>query len=157
VRLGQRWYLVAYDLDRQDWRSFRLDRLTGPRITAVRFRSRELPTTDAVEFVRAGIAGQHAPHHVEAVVHAPAEQVQRQVGRWATVEPLDDGSCLLRMTSNQLDWPAMALGSLGAEFEVLSPPGLVEHLRGLAARFIRATDPGATDPGATDPGPTDPR
>ena len=139
VRLGQRWYLVAYDLDRQDWRSFRLDRLTTPRATTVRFRPRELPATDAVEFVRAGVTGQHAPHHVEAVVHAPADQVRRTVGRWGTVEALDDDRCLLRMTSDLLDWPAMTLGSLGAEFEVLSPPELVDHLRALAARFTRAT------------------
>ncbi len=146
VRLGQRWYLVAYDLDRQDWRSFRLDRLTSPRTTAVRFRPRELPAADVVEFVRDGVTGQHAPHHVEAVVHAPADQVQRSVGRWGTVEPLADDRCLLRMTSDQLDWPAMTLGSLGAEFDVVTPPQLVNHLRALAARFTRATDPGATDP-----------
>jgi predicted DNA-binding transcriptional regulator YafY len=139
VRLGQRWYLVAYDLGRQDWRSFRLDRLAAPLATGVRFRPRELPAADAVEFVRAGITGQHAPHVVEAAVHAPAEQVQQGVGRWGTVEPLDDDSCLLRMTTAALDWPAMVLGSLGAEFEVISPPQLVEHLRDWAARFTRAT------------------
>ena len=156
VRLGQRWYLVAYDLDRQDWRSFRLDRLTAPRTTAFRFCPRELPAADAVEFVRAGVTGQHTPHHVEAVVHAPADQVQRSVGRWGTVEPLDDARCVLRMTTDQLVWPALALGSLDAEFEVVSPPQLIDHLLDLAARFTRATDPGATDPGATDPGATDP-
>ncbi len=60
------------------------------------------------------------------------------MGRWATVEDLDDGGCLLRMTADSLDWPAMALGSVGAEFEVLSPPALVELVREWGLRFGRA-------------------
>src|SRR6195952_2383121 len=55
VSLGRRWYLVAYDLDRQDWRSFRMDRIDEPRPTGQRFRTRELPASDAASFVRQGI------------------------------------------------------------------------------------------------------
>src|SRR5438128_2030963 len=54
VPLGRRWYLVAYDLHRHDWRSFRLDRLAAPRRTGARFRPRELPAEDAAAYVRAG-------------------------------------------------------------------------------------------------------
>src|SRR5712691_12421317 len=55
VSLGRRWYLVAFDLTRQDWRSFRVDRLDSPRSTSMRFSPRELPASDAVAFVRRGI------------------------------------------------------------------------------------------------------
>src|SRR5262249_29134688 len=55
VSLGRRWSLVAYDLPRQDWRTFRLDRLAHPRGTTMRFQPRQLPAADAVAFVRASI------------------------------------------------------------------------------------------------------
>jgi predicted DNA-binding transcriptional regulator YafY len=139
VPVGGRWYLMAYDLVRHDWRSFRLDRLTAPGSTGVRFRTRELPTPDAATFVRAGIEKTPTSHAVEVRVDAPAPLVAARVGRWATAEPIDDGHCLLRMTADTLDWPAMALGSIGAEFTVLAPAELVEHVREWGARFTRAT------------------
>lgn len=141
VLLGRRWYLVAYDLTRQDWRSFRLDRLAEPQATGARFRARPLPTHDAAAFVRAGIDNLSAPHTVEALIHAPAATVRDRIGRWGTVEDADDGWCLLRMTSDSLDWPAMALGALGVDFTVRSPPELLDHLRDWARRFSRATTP----------------
>jgi predicted DNA-binding transcriptional regulator YafY len=139
VPLGRRWYLVAYDLARHDWRSFRLDRLAEPRSTGARFRTRELPTADAAEFVRAGIDARHTSYAVEALIRAPASTVREQVGRWATVEDTGDGQCVLRMTSDSLDWPTMALGAVGAEFEVRSPPELVDHVRDWGRRFSAAT------------------
>ena len=139
VPVGRRWYLMAYDLGRQDWRSFRLDRLADPRSTGVRFRTRELPAADAATFVRAGIETQPSSQRVEVRIHAPVALVEARIGRWATAEPIDDEHCLLRMTADTLDWPAMALGSIGAEFTVLAPPELVEHVREWGARFTRAT------------------
>jgi predicted DNA-binding transcriptional regulator YafY len=117
----------------------RLDRLGRPRSTAARFRPRELPTADAAEFVRAGIGAQQTSYAVEALVQAPASTVRDQVGRWATVEGAGDGQCLVRMTSDSLDRPTMALGALGAEFEVRSPPELITHLRDWCLRFSAAT------------------
>ena len=139
MSLGRRWYLVAYDLDRHDWRSFRLDRLTGPGGTGARFRTRELPTTDAAEFVRAGLTRWRSVHDVEVLVHAPLDSVQAQIGRWAEVEPRDEASCVIRMSVDSLDWPLLALGSLGAEFTVQAPPELAERAREWSARFARAT------------------
>jgi predicted DNA-binding transcriptional regulator YafY len=122
VSLGRRWYLVAFDLHRQDWRSFRLDRLENPA------------------FVRASFANlATAPHICEALVEAPAATVRTRVGRWATVEEVDERRCRLRMSADNLDWPTLALGSVGAEFQVLRPPELVDHIREWAARFTRAT------------------
>jgi predicted DNA-binding transcriptional regulator YafY len=143
VPLGRRWYLVAYDLVRHDWRSFRLDRLAEPTPTGARFRPRELPAEDAAAFVRAGLRTLPTSHAVSALVHAPAERVRERVGRWATVTELGpEGAgpprCLLEMRADSLDWPAMALGTLGAEFTEVTPPELVELLHDWARRFAAA-------------------
>jgi predicted DNA-binding transcriptional regulator YafY len=139
VRLGRRWYLVGYDLDRQDWRSFRVDRLDGPRGTGARFRPRQLPAEDAAAFVRAGLRNLPTPYLVEAVVHAPAPAVRDRIGRWAEVEEQAADRCRVRMRADALEWPAMALGTLRAEFTVLDPPEMVDYLRDWSARFARAT------------------
>lgn len=139
VSLGHRWYLVAYDLTRGDWRSFRLDRLRDPQGTGARFRPRALPADDAAAFIREGIENAPAVHTIEAVVHAPAATVRAALGQWGTIEEIDDERCRLRMTADSLNWPALALGSVGAEFEVIEPPELVAHIREWGARFRRAT------------------
>lgn len=137
VPLGRRWYLVAYDLVRHDWRSFRLDRLTDPRSTGARFRTRELPTEDAAAFVRAGVVEQRGQFAVEVVVHAPAQRVREHVSGWGTVTD-DPAGCVFRMATDTLDWPAMALGSIGAEFEVRQPPELIALLADWSRRFANA-------------------
>lgn len=138
VPLGRRWYLVAYDLTRHDWRSFRLDRIDQPRGTGARYRPRELPANDAAEFVRSGLNSVTDRYEVEAVVHAPVEQVRHEFGQWATVTDVDGGSCLVQMVTDSLDWPAMLLGATRAEFRVRYPAELLEHLRDWSARFARA-------------------
>ena len=86
VSLGRRWYLVGYDLDRHGWRSYRIDRLTGPEGTGARFRQRELPAADAAAFVRAGIGNVLAVYDVEVLIDAPAAAVRERIGRWSSVE-----------------------------------------------------------------------
>jgi predicted DNA-binding transcriptional regulator YafY len=137
--LGRRWYLVGYDLGRQNWRSFRLDRLTGPAGTGARFRPRELPTADAATFVRAGIDNVAITYEVEVLVQAPASAVRERIGRWSTVEDLDDTRCRVRMTADSLDWPTMALGAVGADFQVVSPPELLDRVRDWGRRFSQAS------------------
>jgi predicted DNA-binding transcriptional regulator YafY len=141
VSLGRRWYLVAYDLVRHDWRRFRIDRIDRPRSTGARFRPRELPAEDAAAFVRAGVDQNPSWWSVEIRVDAPAADVRSHVGRWGTAEDDGDGRCVLRMRADSLDWPAMLLGSLGADFEVVSPPELLGHVRSWASTFARATGP----------------
>jgi predicted DNA-binding transcriptional regulator YafY len=135
VALGRRWYLVAHDLDRADWRSFRLDRVHRPRGTGVRFGPRHLPAADAAAFVRDRIADLPTRYAVEAVVAAPAAEVLRRVGRWISAEDDGPGRCRVRMDADDLTWAAAALGVAGAPFTVVSPPELRETLRELAARF----------------------
>ncbi|MGH2688630.1 MAG: helix-turn-helix transcriptional regulator [Actinomycetota bacterium] len=143
VMHGRRWYLVAWDTGREDWRSFRVDRMVDPRSAGARFTPRELPGGDAAAFVRAGIAAIPMRHHVEVTFEAPADRVSRFVGPWGTVEALGAGWCRLTMNVDSLDWPAMVLAAVGADFVVVRPPELVEHVRAAAARFARATAVGA--------------
>ncbi|MDV9201927.1 WYL domain-containing protein, partial [Streptomyces sp. Wh19] len=100
---------------------------------------------DAAAFVRAA-SGAPAPYTVEALVHAPAARVRQAVGQWGTVQPLARDSCRLTMTSASLDWPAQALGNVGAEFEVLGPPEFAAHVQDWGARFLRATGKAQKNP-----------
>jgi predicted DNA-binding transcriptional regulator YafY len=154
VPLGRRWYLVGYDLGRGDWRSFRMDRLTAARPTGARFAPRRLPAEDAAAFVRAGMGPRATPVAVEAVVAAPAEQVRARIGRWARVVEDGPGVSRVHMETDALDWPAFALGSLGAEFTVVRPPELRELLGEWSERFGRAAlgiDSVSAGPGAGAP------
>jgi predicted DNA-binding transcriptional regulator YafY len=148
VALGRRWYLVGWDLDRGDWRVFRADRAEVPRGTGARFAPRRLPADDVAAFVRERFGAVPARYRVEAVVQAPADVVHRKIGRWAEAEDRADGGCAVRIDSDDLDWAATALGVLGADFTVLSPPEMADHLRLLARRFTVAAGP-ASVPVAT--------
>ena len=139
VSIGRRWYLVAYDRDRQDWRSFRLDRITDPRPTGQRFRPRDLPADDALTYVQQGIRRMPQRHDVRVRLAADAASVARQVGQWGTVtpDPDDPSWCLLQMNVDDLDWPVMVLAGSGADFVVESPAELVDRVAEVGARFSR--------------------
>ncbi len=138
VALGRRWYLVGWDLDRGDWRVFRLDRLDAPRGTGTVSGPRRFPAEDAAAYVRERVGGAWGRLVVEAVVAAPAQQVRDRIGSWGTVDDDDSGGCRVRIDADDLDWGAAALGLTGAPFTVLSPPELMAHLRDLAARYAAA-------------------
>ncbi|MFC0627434.1 helix-turn-helix transcriptional regulator [Kribbella deserti] len=140
VALGQRWYLVAYDLDRHDWRTFRIDRITTAESAGTAFAPRTPPFEEVAAFVRERVSG-GAPggrHRVEVVVEAPADVVSARFGRWAEVRARTAASCVLTMETDSLDGPLFALGSLRAEFTVLAPPELAVMAADWAARFTRA-------------------
>ncbi|GAA0531242.1 YafY family protein [Paractinoplanes ferrugineus] len=147
VSLGRRWYLIVWDLDRADWRSFRVDRLTDPAATGARFRPRELPGGDPVTWLRSRIAAIPTRHDVSIVLHCPAEQVRGAVGHWGVVEPLPAGqgagtegaSCRLRMSVDDLGWPVMVLGVLGVPFTIESPPELRDRARAAGETLLRGT------------------
>jgi predicted DNA-binding transcriptional regulator YafY len=144
VALDRRWYLVAYDLARNDWRSFRLDRvLSVPQPTGARFRPRPLPAADAAEFVRRNITATPGAWQVKAVIEAPAAVIRQRLGRWATVEEDGPDRCLITLANlDNLDWPVIALGVAGADFRVIDPPELSERIRDWGLRFTRAVPPG---------------
>jgi predicted DNA-binding transcriptional regulator YafY len=139
VNLGRRWYLVAWDRARRDWRTFRVDRLSGPASTGVRFTPRDLPADDAASYVSQSLSS--APNRYEARVtlHAPADTIRKRVpAYWGTIEPLDDERCEYRTGDDDLDWLAVRVAMLGVDFDVHEPPELAEHLLLLARRLERA-------------------
>jgi predicted DNA-binding transcriptional regulator YafY len=138
VSVGRRWYLVGWDLTRHDWRSFRLDRMSGAATTGVRFRQRELPGGDAAEFVRSGLTSAPQRHHVSVRVRTSGDAVRRQVRRWGTVEDLGDQECRLQMEVDDLGWPLFVLAGLGVDFEVEAPAELTERAARAGALFTRA-------------------
>jgi predicted DNA-binding transcriptional regulator YafY len=137
VSLGRRWYLVGYDLDRRDWRSFRLDRTTDATGTGVRFRQRELPGGDAGRFVQAGIRGRTSIK-VTADLAAGADAVRKLIGSWSTVSPLEDGRCRVTIDADSAAWAVFALGMARAEILSVSPPEAADLLQDWGGRFSRA-------------------
>lgn len=139
VNLGRRWYLVAWDRRREDWRTFRVDRLARPGSSGVRFVPRRLPARDAAAYVEQSITG--APNRYEARVtlHAAADQIASRVpAYWGAIEEIDARSCEYRTGDEDLGWLALRIAMLGVDFEVHEPPELAEHLRALAGRLRRA-------------------
>ncbi len=139
VNHGRRWYLAAWDRRREDWRTFRLDRLTKPATTGVRFAPRALPAKDAAAYVADSIS--NAPNRFEAVVtlHAPFDAVAGRVpSHWGTVEPLSARRCRFRTGDDDLSWLAVRIAMIGVDFEVEEPPELLEQLRSLSSRLARA-------------------
>jgi len=139
VNLGRRWYLVAWDRRREDWRTFRLDRLSGPASTGVRFAQRKLPAKDAAAYVEQSII--EGPHNYEARVtlHVAAVEIAKRVpSHMGSVEAIDASRCELRTRDYDLGWLALRIAMLGVDFEVHEPPELADHLRTLADRLMRA-------------------
>jgi predicted DNA-binding transcriptional regulator YafY len=104
----------------------------------MRFAPRALPGGDAAMFVRDQLASMPTRYEVIVDVKASAGDVKRLVGGWGTVEDLDDRSCRLRMAVDTLDWPTMVLASVEADFEVIEPPELRDHVGRLGRQFVRA-------------------
>lgn len=138
VTIGRRWYLVAWDVDRADWRTFRIDRLTDPRTTRFRFTQREPPGGDAVAFVQVGLSSISTRFQVVVRVQASVEDVQRATGRWATVVAINARWSRLEMSVDSLEWPAMVLAAIGAQFEVVEPADLRDYIRRTGDFFVQA-------------------
>jgi predicted DNA-binding transcriptional regulator YafY len=138
VTIGRRWYLVAWDIDRADWRTFRVDRLTEPRSTRFRFEPREVPGGDAAAFVARELASMPARYSVVLEIRTAAVDVERVVGHWGAVEPIDSGTCRLRMDVDSLEWPIAVLAALGADFQVIEPSALRDYLRRTGESFLRS-------------------
>lgn len=139
-----RWYLLAWDLDADGWRTFRLDRMT-PRIpTGPAFAPRALPAADAQTYLAARAKGSDAedrwPCVGEVVLALPARDVAPWVGADGTVEPVDDDSC--RVTIGSWSWVGVlaALARFDAPFTIVGPDALRDAARMLAERFAAASD-----------------
>ncbi|HEX8101392.1 MAG TPA: YafY family protein [Solirubrobacteraceae bacterium] len=137
VHTGWRWYLVAYDLGRDGWRTFRVDRLTGRPRTGARGRRREVPGGDPAAFVKQSIrggVGDVVPGRVR--LGAPAEVVAARVpARYVTVAPDGPDACVVTTTGGWSTEFLVWMATLDADLTVLEPPELVEKARRIAARL----------------------
>lgn len=142
VHTGRRWYLVGWDVEKRDWRTYRVDRL-HPRIpTGPRFTPREAPEVDLAGWVSRGVSTSayryQARITLEVSAAVAADRIPPTVG---VIEAIDEGHCLLRTGSNSLDEIAVYTGLFGFGFHVHEPPELIEHLRALADRVTAAIAP----------------
>jgi predicted DNA-binding transcriptional regulator YafY len=145
VAAGRQWYLLGHDRDRDDWRIFRVDRITDARATGARITPREPPAGDAAAYVMDKLYSSAPTYQAVVTLHMPVTEQIRSLGE---VAPIDERTCRLRMRADTLDWLAFRLLALGCEFEAHEPPQLAAHLRALAARLARAAGrPGSPAPG----------
>jgi predicted DNA-binding transcriptional regulator YafY len=139
VNLGRRWYLVAWDRGRRDWRTFRVDRLTNPASVGVRFAPRDPPAKDAAAYVAQSLSATPNRYEARVTLHASAETIRKRApSHWGTLEPIDDRTCEYRTGDDDLDWLALRVAMLGVDFDLDEPPELAEHLLALARRLERA-------------------
>ncbi len=139
VNHGRRWYLVAWDRAREDWRTFRVDRLERPAPMGTRFTARRLPGRDAAAYVKQSIAGRPTASRRESRCTSRREMQGRLSPHWGTLTPIDARSCEYRAGEDDLHWLAIRIAMLGVACEVHEPPELVEELRELAARLDAAS------------------
>jgi predicted DNA-binding transcriptional regulator YafY len=138
VHTGYRWYLVAWDTVRVDWRTFRVDRIEPRVSTGARFTAREGPAKDLAAYVARGVA-YAPPCRARVKVFAAAEKVAgrtRFIG--GVVEAVDDGSCWVEVGASCYEGLAISLTLLGVDFEVDGPTELVTALENLAGRLGKA-------------------
>ena len=144
VATGRRWYLLAYDLDREDWRTFRLDRMADVETRGWRFRPRD-DAPDAAEHVQRAISRDAYDHVARVRIEAPKSSVDQQVPpSVGTVTADGPDRCIFEAGGNHLGAMAMHLGALPWEMTVLDPPELREVMREQAARMLRAAGDPAT-------------
>ncbi|MFI2434272.1 helix-turn-helix transcriptional regulator [Streptomyces sp. NPDC018693] len=141
VSTGRRWYLVAYDLGREDWRTFRVDRVREPFATGARFTPREVPEGGEAEYLRRSIRGpERYDYEFDVEFEASADAVaERLPGLFGRPEEVTEGRCRLRgVTSEPVTWMAVRLAMTGHDFTVRAPEELVVCVRELGGRLSRA-------------------
>ncbi|MCU1642865.1 MAG: DeoR family transcriptional regulator [Nocardia sp.] len=137
IASDRRWYLLAYDLDRDDWRSFRVDRMTEVCSRTWHFRPRTAP--DAAPYVQEGVASRVYPKQARFLVYAPNDIVREQIPASAAfVRPHGAEHCEVLSGAENLDFVLMHMAALGHDFEVLDPPELRSRCRALAERLLSA-------------------
>jgi len=139
VNTGRRWYLVAWDAGRNNWRTFRVDRIQPKISTGSRFSPRKAPDGDFAAYVSRSVGYAPYPHRATVKLRASVEMVAERIpSSMGILEPIDEHSCLLRTGACSLDTLSVYLALIGFEFEVREPVELIERIRWLADRFSRA-------------------
>jgi predicted DNA-binding transcriptional regulator YafY len=140
------WYLVAYDTDRDDWRLYRMDRLTNPMRTGRRFPPRALPAADPAAFVADKITRAPVRYRAIATVAAPAETVHARA--WGAlpgrVTPIDEQSCTIDLSGDWLPRIAAIIATLDTDYTLDADAEVLHHLTTQADRAHRAAGQGRT-------------
>jgi predicted DNA-binding transcriptional regulator YafY len=139
VHTGQRWYLVAWDPAREDWRTFRIDRIAGALATGAHFAPRASPEGgDLRAYVSRSLAVSPYSEQARVVLHAPREEMARRIPPSAgLLEAIDAKRCLLQCGANALDSLVYWLMALDVDYEVLEPAALKQRLRVAGERLAR--------------------
>jgi predicted DNA-binding transcriptional regulator YafY len=147
VHVHGRWYLVAWCTTREDWRTFRVDRITSKLLTGRRVARREPPDADLAAYVLRNLRGAKDRYRARVVLHAPKAEVAPRIPPWAgELTARDDGTCLLEASASWLGGLAVYVATVGVDFTVLGPPEFADEVRRLGERFARASEPGPETP-----------
>ena len=139
VSWGRRWYLVAWDPGAEDWRTFRVDRMTPKPPAGPRYTARPLPAEDIAAYVEGKASSARWRYRARVRVHAPADVVEAHINPGVgTVEAVDETTCILHTGSDSVETMAVFVSLLGVDFDVLEPPELTAHIAELAVRYARA-------------------
>ena len=155
VHTTRRWYLVAWDTERDDWRTYRLDRVRGPiGPPGARFTPRPPPADDVAAYVSQSISSAPYRYQARILFHTPVEDLAPRCSPAAgRLEAAGPRACILHTGSNSLDELALWVAVKGFDFQVLDPPELVPVLHTLAERLrqaAHATEAAAGRPAATE-------
>ena len=145
VPLNRRWYLIAWDLDRDDWRNFRLDRIDDANATNRRFTPRPLPGDDPANFLRETITALRSVHNVVLIVDTPIEAVERHLGPWGSAISVNEGTTRIEMNIPDFGWAVLMLAILDAEIRHVEPPEFRRFLHGLSRRFLALAAPDSAE------------
>jgi predicted DNA-binding transcriptional regulator YafY len=136
---GSRWYLVAWDTQREDWRTFRVDRIDRLIATGPQFVPRKFPE-DIATYVQRSIRYVSYRYRMRLRLQGTVETLQKQVPRWCgPLEAAEDGTCILNAGADSIEMLAAMLVMTQADFEILDAHELVPELRKIVARLARAT------------------
>ena len=139
VHMRGRWYLVAWDVDRDDWRTFRADRIEPRANTGPRFEPRDPPGGDVAAYVIQGVATAPWRFRARVTLHAPAEAVAERLPPGAgLLEAIDEHTCRYEAGADTPQMLALYLGLLEVDFDAHEPPELVDQLRRLSDRYRSA-------------------
>ena len=137
----RRWYLLAWDTGRDDWRTFRVDRIEPRTPAGPRFAPRPLPPDDQIAArVARGVGEATWKYRAKVIVAAPAAYVRSRLPIPVQVQPLGEDRCSFEPGSDHPEMLALYLGMLDADFTIVDSPELVDALRKLSARYQRAID-----------------
>jgi predicted DNA-binding transcriptional regulator YafY len=138
VSWGRRWYLVAWDAGREDWRTFRVDRIR-PRVpTGPRFTPRKVPGGDATAYVEKTVGQATWRYRARVLLHAPAAALADRLPPAVELEPVDERTCIATTGADDPHLLALYLGMLEVDFDIIDAPELAQELRKLARRYTRA-------------------